>query len=362
MELTFKIPFTNTTISIICDSPWNALSRYATIAASQVTVVALEALSSLCNLLGQKKCGHYLHYEARKIKATHIRHALAEFQIAPLPILTYAKNVARREVISREEDIKAIKVIRDRFIAQHPNLECTAKLQKSRCRGAHFDGICHGATLLFLKEYLSTSITSEEELIKIAGKFKNGFDAEAEALQALHKKTRFMHYEHVKIFEAAHADIIQIHNEKIALLKPEGEETIEKITADTLPLIDANLSKFYEDYFPSLHKVDQLAGLKIATDPKNLKEFLVDTFVIEETMKERFDNLPPGAYWLRFQANNGKHAACYIKHSFGSYFFDPNYGLMTTGGKTPAEALLNLLKSYVNLNREALLVLRYELI
>jgi len=269
---------------------WFTVTGVPVAGVSFILVLAIRALSAIAKLFGNMGAYHYFAYTAKKFYAVYVQHNITYFSSAPLPRLTYAKNIVRRDVIWNEEDRKATTLMRELFLRQNPDHAGFEKLTNASIRGAKSTGICFGATHAFIKGCLDKNIQNEAELIEFAQSFEEGFDKEAAALQVVYQK--LYPYRQLQFF---------------------------------------NLQ-------PHFNSLSNLVGLNSGEcDYYNLAE---------QAGQDDFNAMENGLWSVHFNTNPGAHAVAYLKFAFGSYIFDSNKGLMTTGDKTAACALKTLQESY----------------
>ena len=191
--------------------------------------------------------------------------------------LTFSKNLATQEVIWNGEDVLMGKEYLEKLhLSQYPNF------------GAHSDGICYGATLYLIKELLTTPVEDEAALVKVVGKYYRGFPAEASAMQT------------------AHDTLIDHYMPKYrALVKLMDEETNVKEKLRILQQSEALLDE----------KEKQLSTLYALFNLKDRSN---------TTLSEI------GHY----QLTKDHHATLFLNYPFGTYLFDPNWGLWSNDPPT----------------------------
>ena len=318
-----------------------AFSRLVIAGTAQVAVAVLRALARLCAFVGQSKAYTSLKTTARKFKALYVTHPLTYFSSAPFPVLTRAINIAKRQVISRDEDIKATHIMRQHFFAMNPSKD-SETLKTYVIKGAKSSGICYGATRTFIKRCLTNDISSEDELKKIAMQFEDGFDAEAAAIQIIYKKAKDLLQAEINRVEKEYNEIKQNLNRQIDSLKEapsidkvrEGIERLESIRRSSSEVTARNKSVAI-DYHNTISK---LIDIEITSSQKYLLE--------DEEDVKAFTNEPFGLYTLSFATKSNAHVVAYLKYPFGEYLFDPNYGLMPIPSESSAKAILTLQKFY----------------
>ncbi len=311
---------------------------------ASIALLGLRIGIFVCKIFRQDGSANFLKHNTRKFFVIHIEHNFAYFSSSPLPLLTYAKNLAKPGCIAREDDVKTIKVMRDLFLAKNSTTpEITEKLQKMNVKGANIKGICFGATHSFLKACLNAHITSEEDLINVAKQYEEGFDAEAAGLQKIYGKTflRSHTYRNDQIQKLL-SEYKQTLSEANA--KPLDNENIkslmDKTTLLNLRIADLRYENFNSQYYNSLTLP---LGIKMQKGASNTDYNCFNGFEKNEAIRNTFDTLPDGTYYLSFNTTKSAHAVAFVKYSFGSYILDPNFGLMKASS---AQTLLTLLKFY----------------
>lgn len=99
----------------VSDHARNTFSGELAATAASIAVVIIRAFAKLCEILSLTAASISLHYFAKKIKAIYVSHH-AQHGSPPFPLLSYSKNIAKREVIFRDEDIKAAEAMRQLFL------------------------------------------------------------------------------------------------------------------------------------------------------------------------------------------------------------------------------------------------------
>lgn len=167
------------------------------------------------------------------------------------------------------------------------------------------DSMSLGAVFRVMHNCFGAAITSEDDLKNVTKQFEYGFDAEPAALQLLYRK----------MFST-------LTNPVAGIPDQEMYNTFARLM---------NLH-----YTPGSHQ------------KLNFQDALGET---DSSTMNKFDALPNGSYLLTFpNAYRQAHAITYLKYDFGSYLFDPKYGLMPTKDTTASAALTTLIKSYQDMN------------
>ena len=237
--------------------------------------------------------------------------------------------------------------MRDLFLVKNPTTpEVTEKLQKMNVKGATIKGICFGATHSFLKACLNAHVTSEEELISVAKRFEEGFDAEAAGLQKIYGKT------FLKFSAYRNNQIQKLLSEYRQTLFEENAKPLEceniKSYIDKVNLLSGRIEELrYETYsiqsIEYYNKLTSPLAIRIQNGSAKTDPTCFLDFEKNKAVRNRFDTLPEGAYFLCFNTTKSGHAVAFVKYSFGSYILDPNFGLMAAAS---AQTLLTLLKYY----------------
>ena len=285
--------------SCLYNRRWLAVSGIPIACASYIVVLALKALAEISRLFGCQESFRYFAYSAKKFYAVYVHHnsIYSLKRTSPLPLLTHSKNIARRDVILNEEDVKAVELMRNQFLSQNPYKSEFHKMRDAHVRGAKSTGICFGAASTFIKGCLEKKIESEAELVSYAKQFEEGFNEEAAALHWMYTKTQPVR-ESMKYLSELHA------------------------------------------HYNTLLKMVRLQ-LKAALN----WNLYVDLKELEQ--RSCFDAQDFGTSSVGFAIDSGgAHAVAFLKFSFGTYIFDNNQGLMSTGALAPSEALLALQKHY----------------
>lgn len=312
-----------------------------------ISYVALKALAWLYRKMGRINISLTLRYQAKKIYVLHALHHIDNLGACgtPLPVYSYAKNLTRSEVVSKGEDSKAMRNMRDLFLAKNGKKDNFEKLQKMSCLGAQAKGICFGATMSVIKTYLEANVHSEEELKNIGRRFEEGFDADAAGLQKIYDK---VWNEKVKKYIQVQAKELQAVKETFRPKIEEAEFSAQKeaIHAKILLEIESLVGQYRQKTEkwsrPYINDILKLLGLEIETAPDKIDQIFFDHLDYDEDANKRFNALVEGAYFLDFS----EHAVPYLKYSFGSYVLDPNNGLMPLDPLCPSKSLLTLVKSY----------------
>lgn len=296
-------------------------------------------------------------------------------------VLCRAQNIAQKSVIWRGEDLKKSKeftaLFADREHCVKKGLSQLApseieELKKYPMKGADTTGICFGASLWTIKLLLSKQIKSEKELIQLLDKYKNGFPAEAAALQNLHMA--FVGYKFQlseKEQEAASYEVdeaqqeflheieqkrIDLENRKESLSREEYtrlflqiiKETEESIPHKIAELI-ANVEQLYlyKSKTSRLERVAALIDLKLKHKIEKRERSFFTGIIHKKEMQDKFNQLKNGCYQLRFRTSDkGGHSIVYIKKDFGSYLYDPNFGLIKCTTDNPSKRLCELFKKH----------------
>ncbi|MBS0635263.1 MAG: hypothetical protein JSR37_07350 [Verrucomicrobia bacterium] len=273
--------------SVVNSRAFLKLASATVIIASLVPNAALAIAAVAAKIFNKPDLASSLEYTRRKFVIIVQEHFKANFADAPLPLLTRTKNLPTREVIYNEQDKPAIAKMRTAFLNTFPDLDTKNKIANMKNKGASFTL----ADTMCLGGCFSAikkclNAKSEEELIGLAKQFDGGFDAEAAAAQKLYRK-----------------------------------------------LYDPNVDKKEELYT----SFGQLMGLKIV--PESHQNDVRD-----------FDSLAKGAHLLTIDKTYEYHNVVLFKFDFGTYLFDPEYGLMTTQAMSTAGAVNTLIKSYQKLD------------
>ncbi len=220
------------------------------------------------------------------------------------------KNIAKLHVIGQEKDLKKSReflgMVMDPAYCKAKGVEVLsdedrAEIAKKAVKGARTKGICFGASLMVVKKLLSSQIQSEEELVKALEVYRDGFPAKAAALQSV----------------------------ALALFRPLGWGTAMKT------------------------RVASLIGMCYKEKAANKGKYSFSEIAHEQSVKERFNQVKNSYYLMSFNVGKSSgHSVVYIKKEFGSYIYDPNFGLISCGAN-PAEKLCELFKeSYPGCPRE----------
>lgn len=251
-------------------------------------------------------------HKAGRLFLIHIAHHEATLT-SPLSLVMPMRNLPRREILQRNEDIKAVDALRHRFAAlPFVDKDLAEKLKKAKFHGSKSDGICFGASLCFLKRVLKARCASEEQLIALARKDMDGFSAKATGMQMLYLKLGRLDWYPEASKQALPAEA----HRKSALQK-----------------LAENATRF--------GRLAQLMGLKLKGRPGDFLRFDCDAAV-----RRNFNALTQGVYELGILTRSSAHSMAYLKMDFGSYLLDPNRGLMKCGAQNPAKDLEILLKKY----------------
>lgn len=305
---------------------WKGAACYCAAKTSSLAVLALRVAASVVSVFSA--CGRNLarkiRREADRVYIIYVAHNLARISSSPLPLLVPARNMARRNVVRRKDDVAAANALRNRLLStgsfkkKNPNLE--EHLQKAYFKGANKGGVCLGASFIFIKSVLNGRCGSERELIKVSRAFAEGFPKEAAGLQMIHNKFNWPS----EMSKSAHQGVRD-------LVAQEKSDESRMPALQKVGLVATQLGK-----------LSKLVGIKVLKQP--LRDFL--QFDSDLAARRRFNALPEGSYFLRISIKQGGHAISYHKFSFGSYLFDPNGGLMKCQSSEPANDLAKLLQRY----------------
>lgn len=224
------------------------------------------------------------------------------------------------------------------------------KLKTAVIKGAKTHGICYGATTSFIKGCLSSTISYEEQLIAFAKQFEEGFDAEASALQTVYNKTVDLRNENIQEdVDSLNKMKEECSKETLEDLKdsPPPEERKAKIdnkikSLDNISALLLSVKLKLKRLDKTMVAISKLIGVEI----KDSRKYSFD----KEEESKRFEIEPCGIWQLCFHPDSLKftsgHAIAYLNYDFGTYLFDPNYGLMPISKDSPSEAILTLQKFY----------------
>ncbi|MCE5316835.1 MAG: hypothetical protein LLG04_05670 [Parachlamydia sp.] len=318
-----------------------------------------------------KNLAERIRSKADRVYIIYVAHPLRSYSFAPLPLLVPARNLARRDVVGKGEDIAAANALRQRFLSpgflkkQDPTME--AHLKRVQFKGANKDGICFGGSFCFIKSVLNARCSSEEELIRVAQVYVNGFPKEAAGLQMMHAKLAhwpsnssrsanqgvldFVDQENAEIMRDIQGKRNQLLNEARQGNAQRVIEQLDKVVQEEEKKFQARLDTL-QKHIPFLKnaaliatqfgKLAKLIGIKVQKRP--MRDFL--QFDRDAAACRRFNVLPNGNYLMSFNVKNSRHVMTYHKFDFGSYLFDPNRGLMKCQTSDPAKDLAKLLKIY----------------
>ncbi len=352
--------------------------------APSVLVVRITALT--VSIFGNpgKNLSKKIHVVADKLKAILLVHNFHNLSILfESRVLIQTKNIATKSSIWREEDLKKsrefIKLIlnpeycKKKGLAEQPPSE-VAELKKylNLIKGANTDGICFGASLIVIKSLLSTSIKTEKDLIDFFDQYKNGFPAEAAALQNVHEafigdECKFTLEEQNAMDKEVEKAIQDFRNEVDGKQKDlenrQNSLSREEYTQLFLQLIkdteEANPRKiedlkksikqlhYFKNKSSKLERMACLIDLKLKYRIEKHDRACFTGIMREKNVQDKFNQLKNGYYQLLFRTSaTGAHAIVYIKKEFGSYFLDPTFGLIKCMPDTPANKLCELFKKH----------------
>lgn len=324
-----------------------------------------------------------IHYAHRKLYAIYLNEIRTRISPGHLSgIVCQTINIAKKSVIWREEDLcktkEFINLISNPKYSQAKgisalNLEDLNKLREYPIEGAVTNGICFGSSLWIIKSLLKNEVNSEAELIQFSRQYKDGFPAEAAALQNLHRALIGYDSElSLKEQEALNRVLseeqakgrIELEQEKLHLkdrLKglslEEAKRIVQTEVIDARAAIDrkimtlkAKLTEMhlYKDKADKLNYVSAAIDLKLKKHPIEKCHKVNFTGILTNQEKNnKFNILKNGYYQVLFKVGDkGGHSIVYIKKEFGSYFLDPNYGLIKCAPNASVEKLCELLKMY----------------
>lgn len=348
---------------------------------THLTKLVTRVASIFYNFL--KTIYHKIHYASKKLYAiclNEIQKRISLYHLSGTVCQTI--NIAKKSVIWREEDLcktkEFINIISNPVYSQTKGISTLSlddlnKLRKYPIEGAIADGICFGSSLWIIKSLLKNEINSEAELIQFVRQYKDGFPAEASALQNLHKALIGYDSElSLKEQEALNKVLsdelakgfMKLEQEKVGLkdslkgLNPEEAKRVAQAkVVETMASINRKITalkaKFtemhlYKNRADKLELVATMIDLKLKKHPiEKCPKVNFTGILTNEEKKNRFNILKNGCYQLLFKVGDkGGHSIVYIKKEFGSYLLDPNYGLIKCDPSAPVEKLCELLKMY----------------
>lgn len=206
-------------------------------------------------------------------------------------------------------------------------------------------GVCFGACLLLIKQFLTSSVQSEEDLVRLVEPYKIGFPKEAFALMQLQNAFKFNKGVYL---EEVNANVIKIR-----------KQTYEKMSVKQTKKNTENPDKFNPSKFSHKAKcivkrivyamnefayispLSAMMNLKVKCDVNHYKQ---NTVLLSSTNKKdnRLNGLSNGYYMLTTPIHPAAHALIYIKKEFGSYLLDPNYGLIKLEKENPAQEIAEI--------------------
>lgn len=338
----------------------------------KITAIALSKLGCW----GQKFASRLKRFE-KKINAVLIVHNLCNLSShKKLTVLVPLKNIASRQVLWSErakvlagkyfQSLEATPLFKERF----PTAQGfqTEQVQKALSKSVRVDGICFGASLELIKEILSHPIDSQEHLVNVVAKFRDGFSQVSAALQNIQSVfprdncdvneeiillvERLFEQEREK-FKQQIVTMINDLKQKGELEKTELAVAFERIKSDVAikrSEIEESLDKLseYLDKAEDVRYLAPLVGLSLhLLEIEKSGDFSFPDIYRSVRAQERFNNLESGCYQVRF--NTGPdvgHSIVYYRNTFGSYLIDPNFGLIPCDSSTPFKTLKVLLTSY----------------
>ena len=283
----------------------------------------------------------------KKLEATMV-HCISLFHPKRL---CQAKNVATLDVIWKEKDVKRTEELfvdvgnlsfwqnKGRPELYHPDLK---KIADYKVIGAKPDGVCLAASWWTIKKLIDADVKNENELVHLLSPFKEGFPEEVSAQQEFYE--RWWDVEKICVnrekIDTFHRKIKEVKANKIATMQSkEGEEkakiqVVEKIASNSL---------WY--FIKSINYLERVAALnclrlKVYDNIDQYKNNLFDGIKKDPATQERFNQIEEGYYNLIIPG----HSIVLIKKDFGTYLFDPTYGLTKCDSKNPANDLIQLIK------------------
>lgn len=359
------------------------LGRKITIFLGTIPVNIVRIMAIVLNVFGRigKEFSKRVHDFADKLHAILVVHPSNGIShLFEHTLHTFSKNIARKDVIWKGEDLKKSKdflsrltdpnYIRDKGFGTLTNEELV-DLKKSHLKGSVVGGVCFGASLAVIKLLLSSNLQNEQDLKNRLKQFEEGFSDEVAGLQSMH--AAFIGYD----FELNQKDQEEITNkgdklrekffEKKEQMKAnlvEAKKTLSpqeyqaKITEVLQELQKDSANKIFTFgkklieitcYQRKSHRVNIVASL-IDLKLKTVKYYKNAHFAgihHKKKQQEKFNNLKNGYYQLCFKADEkGGHSIVYIKQDFGCYLFDPNFGLYKCSSTNPAESVCELFKKF----------------
>jgi len=364
---------------------------------SSYTQTTKNAASSICNLhIHLWQCVHYgisrvvtwieescleSFYIAKKIYGILLEHGLY-FQpsIQNGLLLAKAKNISQKNVIWNETDYMAArnfqKILTNKEFYRIRNINPLDKvalqvITNFEPERVYLGGVCFGATLSMIRSTLSLNCQSETEIINLMQSVKNGCPADVAGLQQMYNaivdwqpqlpeelKQKFLEdLEKTRLKLLGNLDIqkqelIKLRNKEIILQKiNELKDTM------ALQLEEAKCRikrRCYDQYrVERIHPIAHLIGLQLQqADLYDLDTSNFTGITSNDSIKERFNKLPPGCYQLLYPTGNAGHALAYLNLSCGSYIYDPNIGLIKCIEDNPSKTLCSLFEQHYPNNVE----------
>lgn len=281
-----------------------------------------------------------------KLFAVLIFHNVVEANsISEKNILTFAKNVCRKDVIWNEDDVKwsneFISQIQDKQFFKAKGLRplTDKELEKIRdypIKGAHVEGICVGASLCAIKNLIQEKITNEKELIESLKPFENGFGPFAGALQNLQNPLLKFSYQ---LEDEDCEEVLEEFNKKALKLK------IKDVDNQKNEML-REMSKFKNEIC-ILSRIAALIDLKLKCTIKDYKKASFKGINSNKNIQSKFNKIENGYYQMYLgSCKENAHSIVFIKKNFGSYIFDSNFGLIKCTSQNHGEEVANFINRY----------------
>lgn len=288
------------------------LATCAIIVSSIIPNVALAVTSATFRFFNNPGLADTVETIRRKFVFIVVEHNIANLADAPLEVLTTSKNLPSRSVIFKGEDAAVLEKTRNIFHAIHASSVLrdvsTAKVDNMKAKSASFklaDGLSLTGPYRFIQKCLNSNVNSEDDLKHVALEFEGGFDAEVSTLHRIYKKM-----------------LPAYKNQALEIVYDEFARCMDLKFEDMN--IESSKYNFFNDFFGVAHIPDVA----------------------------RFDALSEGLYYVTFPKGYQKsHAVVMAKYNFGTYIFDPEFGLMSTKDHTPTQGFLKVSAAYQDVDR-----------
>jgi len=287
------------------------LDGMSRIVCSTILSIFYRCVAIGCALLFLRDSNHYYNSLS---KYHHYRaHPLMNKNMVSFSLNT-SKHIYKKVTPQTNE----YEVLKDRFglrLENHINdiqsdytpIDKTKLRQRNIC-----EGICFGMSLDFIAQVINRPHGESETaaIIRVAKTYSNGGNDRAEILQSIHLARDFSNW-----------------LKDLDILTTQVDAAINKLSASD----QEKMLKMYEDM------VDQTAVEKLKGYSKNLNVHF------QRPKKSNYENISNGIWYV----HSDNHSMVYFKSHEGSFFFDPNHGLVGASTQSGNSLSKEIMNSYI---------------